>query len=183
MDPIAQRWLILLRSMERPFRAAVLRIRQSPPPNVYVPTETGWTFSGGAGVQANGSAWGAPVAPDGDQTAFIQNTITQHNGPSTISKVVTLPAGNHVLSFYAAQRPIQNSGPQSLHVSLQPVAAPVPSLAGLQNVSTRGYIQHGENVMIGGFILTAAPPRRSCFAASARRSLNMASREHSPLPL
>ena len=31
-----------------------------------------WTFIGNAGIQHNGSAWGAPNAPDGVQTAFLQ---------------------------------------------------------------------------------------------------------------
>ena len=39
---------------------------------VYNPTGGSWTFSVSAGVQRNGSAWGAPNAPDGVQTAFLQ---------------------------------------------------------------------------------------------------------------
>ena len=46
---------------------------------VYNPTGGGWTFSVSAGVQRNGSAWGAPKAPNGVQTAFLQDG--QPGGP------------------------------------------------------------------------------------------------------
>ena len=65
----------------------------------YAPTATGvgWTFAGGSGIQSNGSAWGAAVAPDGSQTAFVQGT-------GTMSQTLNLNAGSYTLSFKAAQR-------------------------------------------------------------------------------
>ncbi|MDQ2659413.1 MAG: fibronectin type III domain-containing protein, partial [Verrucomicrobiota bacterium] len=41
---------------------------------VYNPTGAGWVFAGGAGIQGNGSQWGAANAPEGTQTAFVQNS-------------------------------------------------------------------------------------------------------------
>ena len=66
---------------------------------VYAPTGAGigWTFNANAGIQANGSSWGAQPAPAGTQTAFIQMT-------GTISQTVTLNAGSYTLAFQAAQR-------------------------------------------------------------------------------
>jgi hypothetical protein len=60
----------------------------------------GWTFGSGSGIQGNGSAWGAAPAPDGTQTAFIQNT-------GSISQALNLNAGSYTLSFQAAQRPYE----------------------------------------------------------------------------
>jgi hypothetical protein len=65
----------------------------------YAPSGSGvgWTFSGGSGIQSNGSVWGATAAPDGSQTAFIQGT-------GVISQTLTVTAGSYTLSFAAAQR-------------------------------------------------------------------------------
>ena len=57
----------------------------------------GWSFNNGAGIQGNGSAWGAAAAPEGTQSAFIQGT-------STISQALNLNTGSYTLSFQAAQR-------------------------------------------------------------------------------
>jgi hypothetical protein len=57
----------------------------------------GWNFTG-AGIQANGSAWGAPSAPNGTQAAFIQQT-------GSVTQSVTLPyQGIYAVTFDAAQR-------------------------------------------------------------------------------
>src|SRR3954464_596558 len=48
---------------------------ESPPQNggwTFAPTVSGVTFTGRAGVQGNGSAWGFANAPDGTQTGFLQ---------------------------------------------------------------------------------------------------------------
>ncbi|MEP6943490.1 MAG: Ig-like domain repeat protein [Betaproteobacteria bacterium] len=63
----------------------------------YRPAGAGWTFTGNAGIQGNGSAWGGAAAPQGTQTAFIQKT-------GTIAQVLTLNSGRYVLTFKAAQR-------------------------------------------------------------------------------
>ncbi|MEP6943491.1 MAG: PQQ-binding-like beta-propeller repeat protein [Betaproteobacteria bacterium] len=58
----------------------------------------GWTFSSGAGIQGNASAWGAAAAPQGTQTAFLQST-------GSMAQTLALTAGTYTLSFSAAQRP------------------------------------------------------------------------------
>ena len=67
----------------------------------YNPTGTAWTFVGNSGIQANGSGWGAAVAPEGTQTAFLQ--ASSGTGGS-ISQSVTLAAGTYAIQFEAAQR-------------------------------------------------------------------------------
>jgi cysteine-rich repeat protein len=66
----------------------------------YTPSGASWTFTGGAGIQANGSSWGAATAPNGTQTAFLQI-----NG--SISQSVTLAAGTYALTFQWARRSLQ----------------------------------------------------------------------------
>jgi PEP-CTERM motif len=73
----------------------------------------GWSFTGGAGVQQNGSAWGFAAAPGGaGQTAFLQSyqggaNVGKGNPTSTISQTVGgLTVGQqYTVSFYLAQRP------------------------------------------------------------------------------
>ena len=73
----------------------------------YTPSSAGWSFVS-AGVQGNGSAWGAVSAPDGTQTAFIQ-------GVGSISQTITMNAGSYMLSFKVARRATQL---QPLNVSI-----------------------------------------------------------------
>jgi YD repeat-containing protein len=70
----------------------------------YNPAVSGVTFSGGAGVAGNNSAWGFAAAPDGDQVAFLQGG---GGGGGSISQTVSgLDVGNsYQLSFYLAARP------------------------------------------------------------------------------
>ncbi len=65
------------------------------------PTSSPWTFSGDAGVAANGSAYttGNPNAPQGSQVAFIQIS-------GSASQSVTLSGGTYSISLEAAQRAI-----------------------------------------------------------------------------
>ena len=82
---------------------------------LYNPTGGSWAFSGDSGVQANGSAWGAPTAPSGTQTAFLQISDGANNG--TISAPVTFGfAGTYTLSFEAALRASPHNGAISLNV-------------------------------------------------------------------
>ncbi|MEA3000345.1 MAG: hypothetical protein QOK17_2178 [Sphingomonadales bacterium] len=78
---------------------------EQPPQNggfAYNPTVTGVTFSGGAGVQGNGSAWGFANAPDGSQTGFLQ---TGSAGGSIAFAVSGLnPGASYQARFSIAQR-------------------------------------------------------------------------------
>ena len=74
----------------------------------YGPTGSSWTFISSAGIQHSGSAWGAPNAPDGVQTAFLQDGTTGGNG--TISQLFNVPAaGTYSVSFYSALRAYRTS--------------------------------------------------------------------------
>ena len=52
----------------------------------------------------------------------------------------------------------------------------------LRNISTRSFVQTGDNVMIGGFVVEGTEPRgrESLFAPLAQSSLNMAFTIHWP---
>ncbi len=85
----------------------------------YVPSGAGWTFSGGSGIQSNDSAWGAPAAPEGRQTAFLQGANAQ------ITQTVSLAAGSYGVSFYAARRAYQG-GAQPIQITVDGIAVGSP---------------------------------------------------------
>jgi hypothetical protein len=66
----------------------------------YGPADFPWTFTGGAGVAANGSGFTSanPPAPDGNQVAFLQQT------GSFSQTDAGWAAGSHTITFQAAQR-------------------------------------------------------------------------------
>ena len=66
---------------------------------VSIPAGSGWRFTGGSGIQANGSAYGASNAPDGSQAALLQG--------GAVSQRITFVAGTYYLSFFAARRDSQ----------------------------------------------------------------------------
>jgi YVTN family beta-propeller protein len=77
------------------------------------PAGTPWTFSAGAGISGNNSAMTAanPVAPEGTQVLFLQNT-------GAVTQSVKLLAGTYNLIFLAAQRGQSNTTPQTVVVSV-----------------------------------------------------------------
>ena len=77
----------------------------------YRPTGTAWTYTGLAGVASNGSAFTAanPVAPQGTQVAFLQET-------GHFSQSINVAAGTYVVSFAAAQRGYSQSSSQTFEV-------------------------------------------------------------------
>jgi hypothetical protein len=79
------------------------------------PASSSWTYTGGTGISANGSGYTAnnPVAPAGNQVAFLQAL-------GSISQTVTFPAaGSLVLTFQSAQRNYpQPFGRQTVSVSI-----------------------------------------------------------------
>jgi hypothetical protein len=97
------------------FEVPNLATRPAPRAYVYNPPGTKWTFSGsqasasGSGVQRNGSDWGRQIAPEGQQTAFLQ-------GKGTLRRTITAASGKHTLFFQMAQRAIDQSN-QSVRVT------------------------------------------------------------------
>jgi hypothetical protein len=93
------------------FEATALAMQQ----HAYRPAGSAWTFTGTAGVSANGSAFtGAnPGAPQGGMVAFIQNQ-------GSVSQDIQVGAGTYDLRFQAAQRSNQASH-QSFEVMVDDV--------------------------------------------------------------
>ncbi len=84
---------------------------------VYNPTGGGWTFAVSAGIQQNGSAFGAPNAPDGVQTAFLQDGTIGGNG-TIFHSIYLASSGTYTVSFLAALRAYQTSPtPMSFQVT------------------------------------------------------------------
>jgi hypothetical protein len=80
----------------------------------YQPAGTGWAFSGSSGIQANGSIWGAPAAPNGTQAAYLQ---TGSQIDQTFNAAVS---GAYTFSFQGALRSYRSAGaaPQQVAVYL-----------------------------------------------------------------
>jgi hypothetical protein len=79
------------------------------------------SFVNGAGIQHNGSAFGAPTAPDGVQTAFLQTT-------SNIYQTVNFTSsGNFTVNFYAAARAGYTGGSFNVVVDSTNVGSFTPS--------------------------------------------------------
>ena len=91
----------------------------------YQPGGSAWTFVAAAGVAANYSGFTIlnPVAPDGNQVAFIQ-------GGGSISQTAYLDAGTYNLSYLAAQRSSgvqRNSQELAVYVDGQQMGLATPS--------------------------------------------------------
>jgi len=71
-----------------------------------------WTFGGNAGIESNGSAFGAPNAREGTQAAFLQR-----DGGCVERAVSAWPAGTHSVTMQVAQRG-GSLGDQTLEVFL-----------------------------------------------------------------
>jgi hypothetical protein len=87
-------------------------------------TVSGWYFSGGTGVQANGSAWGFSNAPGGSgQSAFLQSyngsiNVDKGNPNSFIAQNVGgLNAGQaYTVTFFLEQRPGYGANPVTVSI-------------------------------------------------------------------
>ncbi|MFV9426879.1 chitobiase/beta-hexosaminidase C-terminal domain-containing protein [Microbacterium sp. S1037] len=66
------------------------------------PFTEGWSFVGRSGIQHNGSAFGAPSAPEGTQTALLQSRDGQHG---SFSQTLDMTAGDYTLTYQASRRP------------------------------------------------------------------------------
>ncbi len=139
----------------------------------YTPSNAGWIFSGASGIQSNGSPWGAPTAPEGKQTAFLQSS-------SSIDQTVGIAAdGTYTISFKGALRSYRSPGAPNQQIavyidsSLANVFSPSSTTAwdsfsltrsltaGSHTISFRGAVSNGDTtaffdaVSISG---TATPP-------------------------
>ncbi len=76
------------------------------------PMTDGWVFNNRAGVQRNGSAFGAAEAPEGIQTGLLQSKDGEQ---AEIKQSLYFPAGAYAIRFQAAKRG-GFGGPQSFDV-------------------------------------------------------------------
>ncbi len=65
------------------------------------PFTDGWAFVGKAGIQHNGSAFGATTAPEGTQTALLQSKDGSHG---SFTQSVDFVPGDYRLTFQASKR-------------------------------------------------------------------------------
>jgi hypothetical protein len=105
----------------------------------YQPTgspEDAWAFTGGTGIQSNGSAWGFSNAPNGAaQTAFLQSWsgtpgggITVGEPTSTISQTVAITPGDwYTVSFYLAERGGYTPNPVTVSIGGDTLTTITPS--------------------------------------------------------
>lgn len=99
----------------------------------YGPFTNGWTFDNSAGVQCNGSGFGAQNAPEGVQTAFIANG-------GYIQQSVYFLDGNYKIDFKAARR-TSYGGVQSFDVYLDntKIGSFTPASGGFESYSTSNF--------------------------------------------
>jgi parallel beta-helix repeat protein len=101
----------------------------------YDPATQYWKFSGNAGIEANGSAWGAAAAPYGTQAAFLQSLNATSGG--TISQTITVAdAGSFDFSFFSAQRLSYGTEPIAVSVDGTLIATITPGSTTFQSYTT-----------------------------------------------
>ncbi len=87
-----------------------------------------------------------------DQVAEIQATGAAPTDDAESALIATLAPGNYTAQIRGANNTTGIGLAEAYDLSL-------PSLARYANVSTRGFVQTGDNLMIGGFILVNNPVR------------------------
>jgi hypothetical protein len=87
-----------------------------------------------------------------DQVSAIQNSTLAPSQASEAAIIVTLPPGAYTAGVHG-----QNSTIGVALVEVYDLSLSTPSI--LSNISTRGLVQTGENVMIGGFIIQGTEPK------------------------
>ncbi len=97
----------------------------------------GWTFNERAGMQRNGSAFGAADAPEGTQSALLQ---TNGGIAGAISQTIVFPAGSYSISFQAAKR-ASFGGQQSFAVYIDDtvLGSYTPTSGSYQAFTTDGF--------------------------------------------
>jgi hypothetical protein len=153
--------------------------------SAYIPSGSPWTFSGTAGVAANGSTLtsGNPNAPQGSQVAFVEQS-------GTVGQSVKFPqAGTYVIGFSAAQRSSSVANLEEVEVEVDgkavgtftpvdatyadEVTAPVQVTAGSHTITFAGLDPSGADstLLLDQASITIAPP--ASFADAGFESPNV----------
>lgn len=104
------------------------------------PFTNGWTFDSRAGIQHNGSVFGAPNAPSGEQTAYLK---TDGGVNGTISQQLNFPAGTYKLSFQAATRSGYGVQTFDVYVDSQKIGSFAPSSSSFTTLTTNAFTVTG----------------------------------------
>ena len=130
----------------------------------YGPAAADWVFSG-AGIQSNGSAWAAAAAPEGTQTAFVQNV-------GSVAQSLTLAAGTYTVRFSAARR-VSQVQPLQILIDGTPIGSPIAPAgnnfatytsenftvtAGTHTLQFQGTNPSGDNSTLIDAVTLATPP-------------------------
>jgi len=110
----------------------------SPPYSKHV-SDSYWTFNDQSGIEANGSALGAPRSPQGTQAAFLMKQIGAT--PGQIYQTVNVPArGAFNLTFRAAEYAASGRVLIAVSVDASLVDVVVPSSTTFAAISTKTFI-------------------------------------------
>jgi acetyl esterase/lipase len=110
---------------------------------------------GGGALIASNDNWQSTVIGGiitSNQVSAIQNSGHAPTQPSESAIIATLQPGNYT----AIVRGVNNTGGVAL-VEVDDLSPHTTSILG--NISTRGFVQTGDNVMIGGFIIGGSGPK------------------------
>lgn len=102
----------------------------------YNPVTSGWVFQGQAGISGNQSGFtsGNPIAPEGNQVGFIQQS-------GSISQALFLTAGTYQLSAWAAQRTVWQQQAQTVlvYIDSEQIGTFMPKDSNYQPAITRTF--------------------------------------------
>ncbi len=101
-----------------------------------------WTFTGFAGIAANGSGFGPPAPPGGSQVGFVQMT-------GSASQTISLPPGSYTISMRVAQRNCCGANNQQLDIRINGV-----SVGTIQPLNNGAYATFTSS----SFIISAPAP-------------------------
>jgi YD repeat-containing protein len=123
---------------------------ESPPQNggyTYDPVVSGATFTGGAGVAGNGSAWNFAAAPDGSQVAFISGAPTAH-GSIALSVTGLTPGATYSVRFYMTQRAGYDPNPVVVSFNGTALGTFTPASTSFTQVTTASFVASGTSGML-----------------------------------
>jgi plastocyanin len=89
----------------------------------------------------------------GDQVSAIQNSGHAPTDPSESAIIATLPPGNYTAIVRGINSSTGNALVEGYDLSPENISI-------LENISTREFVQTGDNVMIGGFIVQGSQAKR-----------------------
>ena len=97
----------------------------------------GWTFNANAGIQRNGSAFGAAPAPEGEQTALIQN---KDGAIGSFAQTAFFKKGTYAIRFQAARRGFGGQQTFEVRVGGEVVGTFAPATTAFQTYETASFV-------------------------------------------